>query len=139
MSSSSTIDAGRLYQLLGETRATFNRSIVSPGPAPKTQPSGTGAAGAAAVFNCPAPVNNDRRRHPPLISLPAGSQLSNAQVLQANQHAAPPASLLSVEASTPRHLFRTFFNVLLHRFTFPPLPAVPPQVSRTSIPISRNS
>ena len=36
---SSTVDTGLLYQLLGETRATFNRSIVQPGrPALKAQP-----------------------------------------------------------------------------------------------------
>jgi hypothetical protein len=35
----STVDTGLLYQLLGETRATFNRSTVQPGrPALKAQP-----------------------------------------------------------------------------------------------------
>jgi hypothetical protein len=75
----STVDTGLLYQLLGETRATFNRSTVQPGPALKAQqracpPSGVGAAGAAAVFNRPAPV-----ARPPLVSLPAAASLLNLE------------------------------------------------------------
>ena len=85
---SSTVDTGLLYQLLGETRATFNRSTVQPGPALKAQPpsrayppSGVGAgAGAAAVFNRPAPV-----ARPPLVSLP--TSLLN---LERHADAVPP-------------------------------------------------